>query len=77
MKQQSITDQQPTLPRRSPLGRKTFEINDAAETMLAWRATDPERWYAIKPADKIWLAFYEALRVLASEGEPMIEQAAV
>lgn len=73
MKQTTITDQQPSLPRRSPLGRKTFTINAAAETMLQWRDTDPERWAAIKPASKIWLAFYEALRVIAEEQQGQLE----
>ena len=62
MKQDTTIELPPSLPRRSPLGGKTFAVNAAAETMLTWRDTDPERWAAIKPASKIWLAFYEGVK---------------
>lgn len=59
------------LPYRTPLRRYQHGVRrvPAADEALTWREHDPARWAALGPADKIWLAFYEALKAQADEAE--------
>jgi hypothetical protein len=54
-------------PWKTPLGRRTFVIVPVAEEALSWRESDPARWAAIRPADKLWLACYEGLKANAEQ----------
>ena len=46
---------------RSPFGRR-FRYDVELEALLTLRETDPERWYALKPHQKLRCAFYEGCK---------------